>query len=124
MEAGADLEQRAHAPLEHDPSLGGRGDARQDLEQGRLAGAVVPDDSYHLARSDVEGDVPQRPDHVVGLVAIIEARQPLQPSQVAQRGAHPAEQGTAHRVGTLLLGADAVDLGQALDANGGRVGHQ
>ena len=40
MEAGADLEQAAHAPADLRPPLGRGRDPRQDLQQRRLAGAV------------------------------------------------------------------------------------
>ena len=41
MEAGADLEQRAHAAGELDAPLGRRRDPREHLQQRRLAGAVA-----------------------------------------------------------------------------------
>ena len=52
----------ATRPLIVDPALGRLGDARQDLEQGRLARAVVADDADHLAALDLEIDVAQRPE--------------------------------------------------------------
>ena len=45
-----------------DPALGRLGDAREDLEQRRLAGAVAPDDAEHLAALDLEADVLERPE--------------------------------------------------------------
>ena len=62
VEAGADLEQRADAAGDLGPAGGRLGDARQDLEQRALAGAVAADDPDHLARTDLERDVAQRPD--------------------------------------------------------------
>jgi hypothetical protein len=76
VEAGADLEQRPDAPP--DPSLAFRrvGDARQDLQQGRLPRAVPADDAEHLAALDVEGDAPEGLD--------------LFAPPAAERGAHCA----------------------------------
>ena len=41
-------------------------DAREDLQQGALARPVSPDDPEELASLDVEGDVPQRAELVIG----------------------------------------------------------
>ena len=49
VEARSDLEQAADAAANLDAARGRRGDAREDLEQRRLAGAVSPDDAEHLA---------------------------------------------------------------------------
>ena len=45
METGADLEQAVHAALDFDAPRRGFRDARQDLQQGGLAGAVAADDA-------------------------------------------------------------------------------
>ena len=50
VEARADLEQAADAAVDLDPALGRLGDAREDLEQGALAGAVAADDADAPAR--------------------------------------------------------------------------
>ena len=52
--------------ISHHPA-GGGGDAREDLEQRALAGAVAPDDAQHLALLDREGDVVQRQDGLARL---------------------------------------------------------
>ena len=57
MEARADLEQTADAALDLYPTRGGLGDARKNLEQGALAGAVAADDADHLPGLDVEAHV-------------------------------------------------------------------
>ena len=48
VEAHADLEQAADATVDLRPARGRLGDAREDLEQGALAGAVAADDADHL----------------------------------------------------------------------------
>ena len=52
-----------------DPDLAGVGDhrARQALDQGRLAGAVVADDGQHLARVQVEVGAVEADDAAEGL---------------------------------------------------------
>jgi hypothetical protein len=62
VEAGADLEQRADGAA--DPSLarGRDGDAREDLEQRRLARAVVADDADRLPPVDPERHVAKGPE--------------------------------------------------------------
>ena len=64
VEAGAHLEQAGDAALDLDPPAGGGGDAREDLEQGALAGAVAPDDPQHLALLDFERNVLERPERL------------------------------------------------------------
>ncbi len=61
MEAGARLQQRGHLPAHDRAPLGRLGDARQDLQQRALAGAVAPDDAQHLAALHLEGDVLKSP---------------------------------------------------------------
>ena len=71
MNAGADLEQAADAPLDLDLAAGGGGDAREDLEQGALAGAVAADDAKDLALLDLEADVAQGPQLAALAVAVV-----------------------------------------------------
>jgi hypothetical protein len=61
MEAGAHLQQRSDAAVDLGLALGRLGDARQDLEQRALAGAVAPDHPQHLPALDLEAHMPQRP---------------------------------------------------------------
>ena len=51
MEAGADFEQAADAAAELDPAGGRLGDAGQELEQRRFAGAVAADDAERPRRA-------------------------------------------------------------------------
>ena len=53
--------------LEGDRAGVRRMDAREDLHERRLAGAVVADDGDDLARRDVEVDVRERRDRSEGL---------------------------------------------------------
>ena len=62
MEARADLEQARDAAVQVDVAFGRRGDARQDLQQRALAGAVRADDADDFADADLERDVLQRPE--------------------------------------------------------------
>ena len=65
MEAGADLEEGADPALEVDLAFGGGGDAREDLQEGALAGAVPADDAHDLALLDLEVDVLERPESIM-----------------------------------------------------------
>src|SRR5471032_610975 len=60
MEAAPQLEERAHAPAHRDGSLRGARHARDDLEERRLAGAVLADEADRLAAADLEVDVLER----------------------------------------------------------------
>ncbi len=104
VEAGADLQQAADAPLDLDHAAGGRGDAREDLEQRGLAGAVAPDDAQRLALLHGEGDVIQRqdgltdalevvalPDAGVGVGLVAQARPPAVEVAAEGAGADDAE---------------------------------
>src|SRR6266571_7437897 len=52
-----------HVPAVHEqPALVRLVAARQELDEARLAGAVVSEDARHLARIDVHRDVLQRDD--------------------------------------------------------------
>src|SRR4029453_4874829 len=73
MEAGADLEQAADATANLGATLRRARDARQDLEQRRLAGAVVSDDPDHLALLPPEGNVAQAPGRLLRLLTVLGA---------------------------------------------------
>ena len=60
VKAHAQFDEGRQAPRHPDPAGVGAVDARQDLEQGALAGAVLARDSEELALVDVEGHVAQR----------------------------------------------------------------
>ena len=68
MEAGAHLQQRAHPPVDLGFALGRLGDPGQDLQQRALAGPVAADHAQHLAIMNIEIDVLQRPETVIGLL--------------------------------------------------------
>src|SRR5947209_910871 len=54
VKPGTDLEQTRDPTAECDPPGGRFGDAREDFEQCRLAGAVPTDDAENLSLIDVE----------------------------------------------------------------------
>ena len=62
MKSGADLEQRADAAEQFALACRRPRDARQDLQQRALAGAVAADDADHFAAADLEIDAVERPD--------------------------------------------------------------
>ena len=49
MKAGADFQQAGDAAIDRNPAGGGFGDAAEDLEQGRLAGAIAANDADSVA---------------------------------------------------------------------------
>ena len=61
MEAGADFEQATNASANLRPSSGRFCNAREDLQQGSLAGTVAADESEHFAFADFEGNIFQGP---------------------------------------------------------------
>src|SRR6516162_4863490 len=54
VEACPDFKQTSYAAAEFYPARGGTSDPREELEQGRLAGAVVADQPYDFARLNFE----------------------------------------------------------------------
>src|SRR5207244_3316337 len=62
MEACAELEQRADPSGDRDAARGRLDDPGDQAQEGRLPGAVAPDQADRLARLDPDGDVPERPD--------------------------------------------------------------
>lgn len=66
MKTGADLEEGAD-PAPHDDLPFGRvGDPGEDLKQRALAGAVPPDDAEDLTALDLEVDLLERPEGLLG----------------------------------------------------------
>jgi hypothetical protein len=121
MEAGADLEQARHPAPDRDPSLGRLGDPRQDLEQRRLAGAVVADDADHLAALDLEVDVAQRPE-LLDDVALDHGAAAQHVGALAQRIAKAARYHVDEHRAVLGAMADDEFLAELLGADGD-VGH-
>ncbi|BAB51502.1 mll4969 [Mesorhizobium japonicum MAFF 303099] len=76
---------RTQAAFDTQPLMGGavdrdragvrRGDAAEDLHQGRLAGAVLADQADDLARPDLHGEAIQRDDARIGLAHALEAEE-------------------------------------------------
>src|SRR5262249_34739265 len=62
VEAGADLEQRAHPAAESCMPGGGRRDPGEDLQQRALTGAIVADHAERLALRNLEVDLTQCPE--------------------------------------------------------------
>src|SRR5262249_3611957 len=123
VKAGADLQQACH-PAPDDDAAGARvGDAREDLEERRLAGAVAADDAHHLAALDLERHVLQRPE-LLHLVACERRTSAQQIGGGASKAAgapgnHVPERRVALRFGLV---ADQVFLAEALGADDD-VGH-
>jgi hypothetical protein len=100
VEAGAQLEQARHPPVDPVAPARGRGRARKDLEQRRLAGAIRPAQPERGARREAEVDVLERPEFVV-------------PAHLAQgpRLDDPPEGALVHPVGLAeALGLDCPAL--------------
>src|SRR4051794_13934471 len=66
METGAQLQQGGEAPDAADLSLGRLEDAGDALQQGRLARTVVSQQTDRFALVDLEVDVLQRPEVLIG----------------------------------------------------------
>ena len=62
MEAGADFEEGADAPMNLRPAGSGARDARQDLQQRRFARAVAADEAKHFAFFHFQGNIFQGPE--------------------------------------------------------------
>ena len=72
VETRAELEQRGHASPRDDLAPGRLQDAGDALEQRRLAAAVVPEDADRRALLDVEVDVLQSHERLVGDPAVMD----------------------------------------------------
>ena len=64
-------------PVHRERAFVVRVQAGDDLDQGRLAGAVVAEDAGHLAGADREVDPPQGPDRAVALAHVLHLDQGL-----------------------------------------------
>src|SRR5436190_4269545 len=62
VEPGAELDQRDHVSADAHHSARRPRDARDELEERRLAGAVASDDAEARTDGNLERDVAQRPD--------------------------------------------------------------
>ena len=75
VEGGPERQHRGDAALDGERADGGRGDAAQNLQEGRLARAVASDDADRRALGNGETDLLQRPIFVV--IAFPAAKQHL-----------------------------------------------
>src|SRR5439155_7666098 len=66
LEAGAELEERAHAAADLDPPAGRLDDSGEQAQQRRLAGAVAADEPDRMSGLDPKGDVVEG-DHLACL---------------------------------------------------------
>ena len=62
MKAGPDFQQASDTTADLGATARGGGDAREDPQQRRLAGAVPSDDAQHLALGHLERDIAESPD--------------------------------------------------------------
>src|SRR6266852_3210079 len=86
MEACPDFEQAAHSSLDFRRPRSGSRDSRQQLQQSRLARSVPPDQAYHFALLNLEGDVLERPEKFARRSAQAIHRRTKRPRQhIAQR---------------------------------------
>src|SRR3989304_6063023 len=69
MEASAHFEEACHTPMHGDPAFSGLCDAREDLEESALSGAVPAYDAHDLSFLHLEGYVLERPEGVVIVIA-------------------------------------------------------
>src|SRR5581483_3434387 len=79
VKAGSDFEQRAESSADLRAALGRIGDAREDLEERRLAGAVRADDAEDLTLPHVERNVTERPESFASAGPVGSAQQATSP---------------------------------------------
>jgi hypothetical protein len=112
VEADAEREQRAHAPLDLDAAGGRRQDAGDRPHERRLAGAVGADHAHDLAVRDLERDALERLDLAHHALAPAEA-----PHRAAEgRGA--LERRAVRDRHVLDADPDAIRAGQRTHAPG------
>src|SRR5580704_16520209 len=108
MKTGTDFEQTSDTALNFSKPLGRARDARENLQERRLASAVSSDQSDHLASQDVERDAAHRPQIVNRLA----------PAVTPKRRRECACQNVAQREVACAF-AHAIALAESLDANDG-----
>ena len=116
MKAGSNLQQGADASDEIDAAGGRFDNAREDLEQRALAGAIAADDPDDVAVRHVERDVVERP----------EALRRLSVAAPPERPTHAADT-FDERFSNRAMGrsrAELVLLAEVRDANRGLVDHR
>src|SRR5262249_40336068 len=125
MKAGADLEQTCDAADDSDAPLARLGDARQDFQEGRFAGAVAANDAEHLATLNFKANVLQRPEFLGRLAAYngAAARRTDRPFPHIAR--HPRSNVTQGCIALALdLVTDDVFLAEPFGADDDIAGHQ
>ncbi len=108
VEADAELEEGGEAAGDLDRPAVGRVDAREQLQQGALAGAVAADDPEELALGDVEAEVVEDVERATGRAA----------ERVAQASAQGRGRPATGNVEPLAEPAD-LDGGRPLHAQAG-----
>ena len=113
VEADAERQQRAHAPVDLDAARVRRQDPGHRAHQRRLAGAVGADDAEHLALGHLEGDVLERLDLAHDLLAaaelehgVLERRRGLERRAVGHRHVLDADRGGSEADSELTLPGD------------------
>ena len=112
MEACAHLQEAPHGAAHHNLALGRIGDLGEDLEEGALARPVAADDAYAFPSFHGVIDVPQRPEHLLGLPHMLCGSE-----RMADHGRQPLSQASTSVV-VALAGGDDVLLGQVPDLDG------
>src|SRR5689334_12661001 len=88
MKAGSHLEQRTDSPPNISTTPGGFGDARKNLEERTLTGAVPPNEANDFTLLNLEGSILQRPDCRFSIVSIVTRRMPKGRTYSAEGGDH------------------------------------
>src|ERR1051325_784813 len=116
MEPCSHLQQRSNTSMDLRMPFSRLRDSGQQLEQGRFACAISPDDAHHFAARDLEGYVLQRPNRLVHALGLLRSR--------ASEGRLDTSEGCINRVGQAITQrlvplplADAVALPQILNSN-------
>ena len=101
IESGADFQKAPHAAIEIHFAMSHLRDPGQNLQQRAFSGAVSADEAEHFAASNVEGDVPKRPE--------VLARRPC------QRMTHAPHNGLGKRRRRGVVVTDGVLLPHSAD---------
>src|SRR5580692_7785773 len=126
MKSSADLEQTSDSTVEVNPSCGRLGNPRHDFEQRGLAAAVSPDDAEHLALSNIQTQVPQRPNRVALFAAVrVIGCSPEQGPRITQWRGHGIHRSFAKRT-AYPSPPDSILLAQSANSDNrfhGRIAH-
>src|SRR5579859_1884681 len=103
MEPCSHFQQGTNPAAQFSPAFGGVGDARQDLQQGRLPRAVAPNEPDDVAPADLYGKVLERPQ-----LAGCRARNAA--TELRYRGGHRARERFPEAWVAVAYRTDAVTL--------------